>query len=67
MSWRESGFGVENSREWQIYADFFEYSNVKFSEKDDQLAWSRNLLGIYVPKLGYKARVEEGREDLHPW
>jgi hypothetical protein len=31
------------------------------------LVWSLNPSRVYLPKLGYKALVEEGREDQHVW
>jgi hypothetical protein len=42
-------------------------NNVRIREEDDQLLWSLNPSGDYVPKVGYKALVEEGREEQHEW
>jgi hypothetical protein len=41
--------------------------NVRLKDEEDQLIWSLNPVGAYVPKIGYKALIEEGREGHHFW
>jgi hypothetical protein len=55
--------GAEYAEEWKRYTDLLIDNNVRLKEEEDQLIWSLNPVGAYVPRLGYKALVEEGRED----
>jgi hypothetical protein len=57
----EIGLGEEYVEAWQRYKDTLKDNNVKIREDDDQLVWSLNPIGTYVPKIGYKALDEKGR------
>jgi hypothetical protein len=67
VTWRQIGLGEEYATTWKRYIDILKDSNVRIREDDDQLVWSLNPIGTYVPKIGYKALVEEGREEQHVW
>lgn len=54
--------GEEYVEAWQRYTDTLKDSNVKTREDDDQRVWSLNPVGTYVPRITYKALVEERRE-----
>jgi hypothetical protein len=41
------------------------YINVGIREEEYQLVYSLNPSGDYVPKLGYKSLVQEGREEQY--
>jgi hypothetical protein len=49
----------QKAGEWQKYIDFLKDSNVKIKGK-------LNLSRVYVPKLGYKALVEEEEKIYMP-
>ena len=54
-------------KDWKSYTDALKDSNVKIREEDDQLLWSVNLSGTYVPNLGYRTLAEEGLVGQPNW
>jgi hypothetical protein len=67
LTWEEIGLGEDLVEAWKSYIDALKDRNVKIGEEDDQLLWSLNPTGTYVPKLGYRALVEEGLEGQPIW
>jgi hypothetical protein len=61
--WREIGVEEEDAFIWKRYTDDLKNIFVKIRDEEDQLIWSQNPIGEYVPKIGYKTLVVEGRED----
>lgn len=54
---------MEYAAKRQRFTVILKYSNARIREEDDQLIWSLNPTGKYVPKIGYKDLTEEGREE----
>jgi hypothetical protein len=54
------GLGEDLAKVWKSYAEALKNSNVKLGEHEDQLLWSINPSGTYVPKLGYRDLIEKG-------
>jgi len=54
--------GEEYVEEWKRYRYLLVEKNLILKEEEDQLIMSLNPNGEYVPRLGYNALVEEGRE-----
>jgi hypothetical protein len=50
LSWEEIGLGAEYVEEWKRYTDLLIVNNVRLKEEEDQLIWSLNPTGAYVPK-----------------
>jgi hypothetical protein len=67
LTWEEVGLGEDFVEVWKSYIDALKDKNFKIREDDDQLLWSLNPTGTYVPKLGYIELVEEGLEGQHVW
>jgi hypothetical protein len=67
LTWEEMGLREEFVEEWKGYTKVLKDNNVKIQEDDDQLIWSLNPSGTYVPKLGYRALAEEGLEGQQAW
>jgi hypothetical protein len=67
LTWEEIGLGEDLDEAWKTYTDALKDNNVKIREDDDQLLWSLDPTRTYVPKLGYKALTEEGRDKVWWW
>jgi hypothetical protein len=63
----EVGLREDIAEAWKSYTDALKDNNVKIGEEDDHQLWSLNPIGTYVPKLGYRALVEEGLEGQVVW
>jgi hypothetical protein len=56
--------GGHEGKLWEAYTTKLKVSHLGIEEVEDELVWSKNsTLGIYTPKLGYRAMYESDRPE----